>query len=69
MTAIVIKKLKNGSIPVTNVLDPVTRDILMRMNENVVGLATQLQEAQTAVLELQREVSGLKTKVYALENP
>jgi hypothetical protein len=64
-----IKKLKHGSIPVTNVADQVTRDILMRMNENVVGLSTQLQELQTAALQMQRDIVGLNAKVYALENP
>ena len=64
-----IKKLKHGSIPVTNVTDPVVRDVLMRLNENVLGLAAQLQEAQTVVLSQQRTISGLSAKVYALENP
>jgi len=64
-----IRKLKNGSIPVTNISDPVTRDVLMRMNENVVGLSVQLQEAQAVILTQERDISGLKAKVYALENP
>lgn len=64
-----IKKLKHGSVPVTNVPDFPTRDVAMKLNENILGLAEQVLELQKATQALQREVSGLSAKVYALENP
>jgi len=66
---IVIRPLKHGSISVVHLADPATRDVLMRFNENVLTLAEQLREVQQAVQALERQVSGLSAKVYALENP
>ena len=64
-----IKKLKHGSVPVVNIPDVATRDVSMKLNENILGLSSQLFELQQAVQVLQRDVSGLSAKVYALENP
>ena len=64
-----IKKLKHGSVPVVNIPDVATRDVSMKLNENILGLSAQLFELQQAVQVLQRDVSGLSAKVYTLENP
>ena len=64
-----IKKLKHGSVSVVCVPDAAARDVTMKLNENILGLAAQLRELQQAVQVLQRENSGLAAKVYALENP
>ena len=66
---ITIKPLKHGSVSVVNVPDLTTRDVNMKLNENILGLAEQLREMQQAVQTLERTVSGLSAKVYALENP
>ena len=64
-----IKKLKHGSVPVVNIPDVATRDVSMKLNENILGLSSQLFELQQAVQVLHRDVSGLSAKVYTLENP
>lgn len=66
---ITIKPLKHGSVSVVNVPDLTTRDVNMKLNENILGLAEQLREMQQSVQTLERTVSGLSAKVYALENP
>ena len=64
-----IKPLKHGSVSVVCVPDAAAREVSMKLNENILGLAAQLREMQQAVQVLQRENSGLAAKVYALENP
>ena len=66
---ITIKPLKHGSVSVVNVPDLTTRDVNMKLNENILGLAEQLREMQQSVQTLERTVSGLSAKVYNLENP
>jgi len=66
---ITIKPLKHGSVSVVNVPDLTTRDVNMKLNENILGLAEQLRELQQSVQSLERTVSGLSAKVYTLENP
>ena len=41
---ITIKPLKHGSVSVVNVPDLTTRDVNMKLNENILGLAEQLRE-------------------------
>lgn len=54
MKVVTTKKLPSGSIPFANVKDVTVRSVLMRMNENIAGLMSQLKQAQEAIRELQR---------------
>ena len=48
--------LKHGSISVANIKDKATRDVLMKLNENIVGLAGQLEAAQREIETLKRRL-------------
>ncbi len=50
------KKLPNGSVPFNTVKDAQARDIIMRLNENIVSLKKQNDILVEAVIELQKKV-------------
>jgi len=64
---IVSKNLKNGSVPFMGVKGAAEREAVMRLNENIVGLAEQVRELQTSLLTAQRELSGCLARLSALE--
>lgn len=53
MTKIIIKQLPHA-ISYTDVKDPLTRQKIMLLIENINSLKIQLSEAQKAIIELQR---------------
>lgn len=54
MKNVVTKRLPNGAIPFATVKDVNVRSVLMKLNENIAELKKQLEEAQSALRELQR---------------
>lgn len=42
-------KLPHGNIPITAVKDPVTREVFMKLNENIAKLLTIVTELKDAV--------------------
>ena len=55
MKQIVKKRLPHGKIPFVQIRDQVVRDIVMRLNENILVLQKSIEELQEAVMELQRK--------------
>lgn len=55
MKQIVKKRLPHGKIPFVQIRDQVVRDIVMRLNENILVLQKNIEELQDAVMELQRK--------------
>lgn len=54
MTAVVEKPLPHGTVPFEQIGIPSVKDVVMKLNENIVSLKKQLAEAQRAIIELQR---------------
>lgn len=50
------RKLPNGSIPTPIDMDRNIKEIVMKLNENILSLSKQLDTLQRAVQELQKEV-------------
>lgn len=56
------KALPHGNIPISDIADVTVRDRVMRLSENIASLASQLAEAQRAVVELQQKAVVLYKK-------
>ena len=54
MKQIIKRKLPHGKIPFSGIRDVTVRDIIMKINENIVTLNKQIGEMQDAVMELQK---------------
>lgn len=54
MTVITEKPLPNGSIPFHQIGDAINKDVVMKLNENIISLKRQLVVVQKAVQELQK---------------
>lgn len=49
------RSLPNGSVPFHAVRDAQARDVIMRLNENVISLKKQIDVLAEAVIELQKK--------------
>lgn len=53
MTNVVTKKLPHGAIPFGKLKDTMVKDVVMKLNENIHSLSSQLATAQEAIRALQ----------------
>lgn len=53
---IVKKKLPNGRVPIAEIRDPIVRDKIMKVNENIASLHSQISALQDVVIELLKKV-------------
>ncbi len=64
---ITIKSLPHGKVSTAGVNDQATRDTVMRLNENIASLASQLAELQKAYQITDRDLKAALAKIAALE--
>jgi septal ring factor EnvC (AmiA/AmiB activator) len=64
---ITIKSLPHGKVSTAGVKDQATRDTVMRLNENIASLASQLAELQKAHQKTDRDLKAALAKIAALE--
>lgn len=55
MKLVVKKRFPHGRVPFSGIRDPMVRDAVMKLNENIMALKKQLSELQDAVVELQKK--------------
>lgn len=55
---VISKTLPHGTVPFSDIVDGTLRNKIMLLNENITSLASQLQEAQKALRELQANGVG-----------
>lgn len=55
MIKVTIKSLPHGKVPYEDITNPSFKKVIMCLNENIVSLKKQLEEAQRAVQEMQRK--------------
>lgn len=63
---ITIKSLPHGKVSTAGVKDQATRDTVMRLNENIASLASQLAELQKAYQITDRDLKAALAKIAAL---
>ena len=63
---IVKKDLPHGQVSLTAIKDPATRSALMRLNENIASLASQLAELQKAHQITDRDLKAALAKIAVL---
>lgn len=66
MSAVAQLKLPHGSIPISSVSNPVVRDVLMRVNENLSALLASLNTLNARVTAINERVSGLLIQTAGL---
>ena len=64
---IIKKRLPHGDVTVTGLKEQATRDTVMRLNENIASLASQLSELQGVCQGMDRDLKAAMTKIAALE--
>jgi hypothetical protein len=55
MRQIIKKDLPHGKIPFSSIRDLTMRDVIMKVNENILTLDKQIKAMQDAIIELQKE--------------
>lgn len=63
---ITIKSLPHGKVSTAGVKDQATRDTVMRLNENIASLASQLAELQKAHQITDRDLKAVLAKIAVL---
>ena len=63
---ITIKSLPHGKVSTAGVKDQATRDTVMRLNENIASLASQLAELQKAHQIMDRDLKAALSKIAVL---
>ena len=63
---ITIKSLPHGKVSTAGVNDQATRDTVMRLNENIASLASQLAELQKAHQITDRDLKAALSKIAVL---
>lgn len=63
---ITIKSLPHGKVSTAGVNDQATRDTVMRLNENIASLASQLAELQKAHQKTDRDLKAALAKIAVL---
>ena len=63
---ITIKSLPHGNVSTAGVKDQATRDTVMRLNENIASLASQLAELQKAHQRTDRDLKAALAKIAVL---
>lgn len=63
---ITIKSLPHGKVSTAGVNDQATRDTVMRLNENIESLASQLAELQKAHQITDRDLKAALAKIAVL---
>ena len=63
---ITIKSLPHGKVSTAGVNDQATRDTVMRLNENIASLASQLAELQKAYQITDRDLKAALSKIAVL---
>ena len=63
---ITIKPLPHGKVSTAGINDQATRDTVMRLNENIASLASQLAELQKAHQITDRDLKAALAKIAVL---
>lgn len=62
---IVQRKLPHGSVSTQGIKDLSTRDVLIRLNDNIASLSAQLVELQKAYQVMDKDVKAALAKIAA----